>query len=137
VARECEERGSEPAGRGELILLVEDEESLREAGRQALTALGYRVLEAPNAREALDRLDGHRVELVITDLVMPEMGGSELVRELADRCPDVPVLAVTGYAAPDEAVHLTELGFSDVLYKPFDASALARAVHRNLRRDVL
>ena len=136
-AREGQETEPEPRGRGELILLVEDEENLREASREALTSLGYRVLAAANAREALDRLDGHRIDLVITDLVMPEMGGGDLLRELADRCPEVPVLAVTGYAAPDEAYRLTDLGFSDVLRKPFDAPALAQAVHRNLCRDVL
>jgi signal transduction histidine kinase/ActR/RegA family two-component response regulator len=136
-AREGRETEAEPRGRGELILLVEDEETLRKAGREALRSLGYRVLAAANAREALDRLDGQRLDLVITDLVMPEMGGGDLVRALANRCPDVPVLAVTGYAASDEGGQLTEEGFCDVLHKPFDASALARAVHRNLCRDVL
>jgi PAS domain S-box-containing protein len=136
-ARESEGIALELEGRGETVLLVEDEEGLREASREALTSLGYRVLAAASARQALERLDGHRVNLVITDVVMPEMGGEALLRELTRRSPGVPVLAVTGYPIRDDVEQLRELGFSDVLCKPFDAPTLARAVHRNLYRDGL
>lgn len=137
MARASEGSAAEPQGRGETLLLVEDEETLRAASREALTSLGYRVVAAANARQALERLDGRRVSLVITDVVMPEMGGEALMRELTRRAPGVPVLAVTGYPIRDDVEQLTELGFSDVLCKPFDAATLARAVHRNLYRDVL
>jgi PAS domain S-box-containing protein len=135
VARVGEDTALEPQGTGETILLVEDEENLREASRDTLTSLGYRVLTATNGREALQRLNGRGVALVITDLVMPEMGGEALMRALGRRSPDLPVLAVTGYPIKDENEQLRDLGFCDVLQKPFDAPTLARAVHRAVNHN--
>jgi CheY-like chemotaxis protein len=129
---EVEEDSSVAYGRGETILLVEDHESLAEAGRQILEAQGYRTLAAINGRQALEMLDGIGVDLVITDVVMPVMGGKALMLALSETHPDLPVLAVTGYTLEEEIEKLREAGFSDVLHKPFDASALARAVRRAL-----
>jgi CheY-like chemotaxis protein len=93
------------------------------------------VLTATNGREALQRLNGRGVALVITDLVMPEMGGEALMRALGRRSPDLPVLAVTGYPIKDENEQLRDLGFCEVLQKPFDAPTLARAVHRAVNHN--
>ena len=122
------ETASLPEGKGEMILLVEDQENLRQAGRGMLMSLGYRVLTAANGQEALELLRGLQVDLVVTDVVMPEMGGKALARELAQRAPDLPVLAVTGYTLKEEARNLRNIGFFDVLQKPFDAPSLAHAV---------
>jgi signal transduction histidine kinase/DNA-binding response OmpR family regulator len=126
------EASSALRGGGETILLVEDHDDLRSAGRQMLEDLGYCALAAANGREALRVLTNSAVDLVITDMVMPEMGGKGLVRELARRCPGLPVLAVTGYTLGEGVEELREMGFSDVLRKPFDASALSQAVRRVL-----
>ncbi len=133
LARGGGERAPEPRGDGETILLVEDEHNLREACRDTLSGLGYQVVAAANGRDALARLNGREADLVITDLVMPEMGGKRLMRELVRRSPDLPVLAVTGYTMRDQVDRLIDIGFCDVLHKPFDACTLARAVHRHLR----
>lgn len=128
VEEEREEVTALPQGEGEIIFLVEDQENLREAGREMLTGLNYRVVTAANGREALEMLEGIKVDVVVTDVVMPQMGGKALIGELAQRFPDVPVLAVTGYTMDQEIEGLREAGFAGVLHKPFDARALARAV---------
>lgn len=137
--RESEAQAPIPVGQGETILLVEDEPRLRNAERAMLEALGYRVVTAKNGRDALvqcqtaGRLEEHcpRIDLVITDLVMPELGGEELLRELQKVRPTLPVLAVTGYALQKKDLdQMKEIGFVDVLAKPFDMEQLARVVKR-------
>ena len=124
--------GELPAGRGQTILLVEDQENLRDAGRGMLASLGYRVVTAPDGREALEILDGMRVDLIVTDVVMPEMGGKALIRALSEAHPGLPAIAVTGYTMRDEISELKDVGFAQVLQKPFDAQSLAEAVEHAL-----
>ncbi len=128
---------SMPQGQGETILLVEDEPKLREVGLSVLESLGYRVLIARNGQEVVDKWLSRPVfediDLVITDLVMPEMGGRELVRVLHERKPSLKVLAVTGYAVGEVLEDLRRLGFWEVLRKPFEMSGLAEAVSRALQ----
>ena len=122
-----------PQGQGETILLVEDNEDLRKAGQNILESLGYRVLTAANGREALTVYEtGGSVDLVITDVVMPEMGGKELVQELRRSDPDLKVLAITGYVADEIVQELREVGFLDVISKPFAIETLARVIRRAL-----
>jgi signal transduction histidine kinase len=134
-AGRAEEVGEIPSvarGRGEMVLLVEDHEDLREAGRQVLEAQGYRPLTAANGREALEMLEGIAVDLVITDVVMPDMGGEALMLALRQGHPHLPVLAVTGYTLEEEIEKLRGAGFSEVLHKPLDGATLAQAVRRAL-----
>src|SRR5438105_4536695 len=84
-------------GKGETVLLVEDEELVRIAARKALLHSGFRVLEATNGVHALKIYGLARVDLVITDLVMPDMGGRELATKLRQRNPEVKVLYTSGY----------------------------------------
>ena len=121
-----------PRGKGEKILLVEDQESIRKAGEQVLTALGYHVVTAGNGLEALEVLRDVQVDLIVTDVVMPEMGGKRLVRALNKRPDAPPVLAVTGYTIEEEMGELHTAGFVEVLEKPFDALSIGEAVHRAL-----
>jgi signal transduction histidine kinase/ActR/RegA family two-component response regulator len=131
----AEEPSVLPQGQGETLLLVEDNENLREAGQSILESLGYRVLTAANGREALAvyGMEGG-ADLVITDLVMPEMGGKELVRELRRSDPNVKALGITGYATMGVAEGLREVGFLDVVHKPFDVKELARVIRRALHK---
>ncbi|MBE9507558.1 MAG: GAF domain-containing protein, partial [Chloroflexi bacterium] len=120
-------------GRGETILLVEDEEKVREASREMLESLGYRVLTAANGREALEVYrSAERVNLIITDLVMPEMGGKELARALKKEHPHARVLAITGYALEDDTEDLMEAGILDIIQKPFEVNRLAEIIRRVL-----
>ena len=122
-----------PAQEGETILMVEDNEDLLAAGREMLESLGYRVETAINGRKALQVFRAsERIDLVVTDLVMPDMGGRELLRELKRIAPDLKALAVTGYAMRQDMEGLIEDGFLDVVHKPFDLDALAGAVRRIL-----
>ncbi len=126
------ENSSVPLGKGEAILLVEDHEDLRAAGRQILEDLGYSALAAAHGREALEVLKGVAVDLVVTDVVMPVMGGEALMQELSKAYPSLPVLAVTGYTVDEELSKLEEADFFDVLHKPLDTPVLAQAVRRAL-----
>lgn len=126
--------GSEPGPRGsETILLVEDEEAVRVFANKALEKQGYTVLEARHGRDALDRLAEHSgpVHLVITDIVMPEMGGSELALEMAREHPEVPILFLSGYS--DGEIAARGLGQGGAfLPKPFTSDVLARKVREVL-----
>jgi PAS domain S-box-containing protein len=133
-----------PEGKGETILFVEDEEKVREAGQRILESLGYRVLTATNGREALavyrsvetaDPEQRRGIDLVLTDMVMPEMGGKELIQELKRASPGVKALAITGYMMREDLQELREEGFVDIVYKPLDGGALGEAVRRALDAD--
>ncbi|MCP4537528.1 MAG: response regulator, partial [Chloroflexi bacterium] len=120
-------------GQGETILLVEDNENLREGGNKLLKSLGYRVLTGANGHEALMLYQSMKgIDLVITDIVMPEMGGKELVIELRKINPDLKVLAVTGYIVDKDMQELRDAGFSNVVYKPFEVDKLAQVIRRTL-----
>ncbi|MEA3339882.1 MAG: PAS domain S-box protein [Chloroflexota bacterium] len=138
-ASEAEEKVAEaeiaapPRGQGETILLVEDSENLLQAGRAILESLGYRVLTAPNGREALAVYEAEGgVDLVITDLVMPEMGGRQLMQKLKQVNPGLKGLAITGYALQKASQELKETIFLDVIHKPFNVRSLAHIVRRAL-----
>lgn len=122
-------------GQGEAILLVEDKEELREAGRNMLEALDYLVLTAANGLDALDICRAVNMDLVITDLVMPEMGGKELVQELRNTDPDLKALAITGYTTEGITEDLRSVGFLGVIQKPFAPGELARAVRSALDEE--
>jgi len=134
---EAEELPVPPQGQGETILLVEDNEALREAGQEILESLGYRVLTAANGRQALAaygltaEAEGG-ADLVITDVVMPEMGGEELVRELTRSDPHLKALGITGDGMEGVTQKLREAGFLDVVHRPFEVEELARVVRRVL-----
>ena len=124
-----------PVGRGERVLLVEDESGVRDAVKQALESLGYRVITARHGREALSicRSSSRSVDVVVTDLVMPEMGGKQLFAALQEIAPDLPVLAMTGYALEGEDLNaLIDAGFVDVVFKPLDIEKLVQTIHRVL-----
>ena len=127
-----------PVGQGEKLLLVEDNAQLREAGQNLLTDLGYRVLTAANGQEALALYQKEsNIALLITDLVMPEMGGKALVQALHNHNPNLKALVMTGYTAEEGEVasNLTGLraaGFLEVIRKPLDAEIMAQAIRRAL-----
>ena len=119
-----EERAAEP---GTPILVVEDDPRVSRATVGALEELGYRTIACASGREAIDILEHERdIQLIITDVMMPEMTGPELVREASRRWPWIAVLFVTGYVG--EAGETEDLSGYDILRKPFTVSGLARSV---------
>ena len=118
----------------ETILLVEDEPAVRGVARQVLIRQGYTVLEAPDGQTALAMIDGGgpRVDLVLTDVVMPGMSGRSLADHLISRLPGLRVLYMSGYT--DDAIirhGMLEPGLA-YLQKPFRADALVRKVREVL-----
>jgi signal transduction histidine kinase len=123
-----------PAPRGtETILLVEDEPELRELARRTLDSLGYTVIAPEHTEDALAISISRRVDLLLTDIVMPVMSGPTIVRRLADVGAKPPVVYMTGYADETLAEYRLDAG-SSVLRKPFSPSQLARVVRAALDR---
>jgi signal transduction histidine kinase/ActR/RegA family two-component response regulator len=116
---------------GARILLVEDDPRVRTATVGALEDLGYEPIACAGGAEALALFDSMEFDLVISDVIMPEMTGPELVRELKARRPEIAVLFVTGYVGEGEGEDL--VGY-DLLRKPFTVSTLSTAVATALAR---
>jgi CheY-like chemotaxis protein len=118
--------GALPRGH-ETVLLVEDEDAVRALTRHVLRRCGYTVLEARDGAEALDLAGRHagRVDLLLTDVVMPVLGGRELAQRLAGLRPELKVLFLSGYT--DDAVvrHGVREAETAFLQKPFTPSSLA------------
>jgi two-component system cell cycle sensor histidine kinase/response regulator CckA len=117
------------------ILLVEDEEGLRQLNARGLTSRGYTVLEAGNGVEAIEVLEksGRQVDLVVSDVVMPEMDGPTLLRELRVRNPTLKIIFVSGYAEDAFQKHLPADGKQFAfLAKPFTLKQLVNVVKETL-----
>jgi PAS domain S-box-containing protein len=119
-----------PRGKG-LVLLVEDEPQVRALTSRVLTQLGYEVIAAEDGTEALALAAAHHgpIALLLTDMVMPRMGGGELVRRMRELQPDIPVLLMSGYSEELVAAEHPDHPF---LPKPFTPVELAEAVRRVL-----
>jgi CheY-like chemotaxis protein/nitrogen-specific signal transduction histidine kinase len=126
-------RDPAPPAAGTVILVVEDDPRVSRATVGALEELGYRPIHCSSGREALQMLEREPgISLILTDVMMPEMTGPELIRQAARLHPDTAILFVTGYAG--EAGEAEDLQGYDVLRKPFTVAALAEAVAAALSR---
>jgi CheY-like chemotaxis protein len=114
-----------------MILLVEDEAPARYAFAQILRNQGYMVMEAADGLEALDRLEKYHFNLVITDLVMPNLNGFHLVARIRVSWPDTPILIMSAYFSEAAGQVLLE-GKSEFIHKPIDSAALIATVQRLL-----
>ena len=124
-----------PTARGSgTVLIAEDERSLRRLSATVLNQAGYRTLEASDGQQALDMFTTHEpsVVMVVTDVVMPRMGGIELARRLRESQPSLPILFVTGYVEQGDKL-LDSAAGAQVLLKPFSPEALLRAVSSSLQ----
>ena len=128
---------AQAAGGSETVLLVEDEESVRQLVRDTLASKGYHVIEAANGEAGLKISHEHRgnIEVLITDVVMPGMGGRELAKRVAAERPAIKVLFLSGYTE-DAIIHegVLEPGTA-FLQKPFTLQMLSRKVREVLRGD--
>jgi len=124
-----------PTGR-ETILLVEDEESVRRLGRRILEGAGYRILEAADGAEALAVAEAWQGEfdLIVTDVIMPEMSGQELSTRLRERSPNLRILYVSGYTDDTILQHGQLLPNTGFLQKPFTPTSLLQRVQEVLGR---
>jgi two-component system chemotaxis response regulator CheY len=114
------------------VLVVEDFETMRKAVVKVLTSLDMKVIEASNGIEALKILDSESVDIVFSDLVMPEMDGFELCEEIRRRpnIRHVPVIIISTHRDAHYVVRALRCGADDYLTKPFKASVAKRIVER-------
>jgi signal transduction histidine kinase len=127
VTASAEPTGNSPVRRGEeTVLLVEDEQALREVTRRILAGAGYHVIVAENGTDALRVADMHKgqIDLLLSDVIMPQMPGPQLARALLERRPSVRVLLMSGFAQPilDSGGHL-DAGMT-FIEKPFSGPGL-------------
>jgi two-component system, cell cycle sensor histidine kinase and response regulator CckA len=133
---ETERESSKPALRGgtETILLVDDEVFIRDLGERILNRVGYTVITAANGKEALGLFKSkqNEIDLVILDLIMPEMGGKQCLEEILRICPHAKVLIASGYSAYGPAKESVGPRAKGFITKPYDMSQMFQIV-----RDVL
>jgi signal transduction histidine kinase/CheY-like chemotaxis protein len=123
-------------GRMETILVVEDDRALREALCATLESMNYQVFGAGDGQEALEVFDRNQgIDLVLSDLVMPKMGGVALYGTLSSRYPDIKMIVMTGYPLAEGDKELLERGILAWLHKPIDSDELAQTLRRVLSKD--
>ena len=120
------------------ILVVDDEPEMRDVCRAALAKEGFQVLQASDGVEALELLDRHGggVDLVISDAVMPRMGGRELLWQLSRRYPGLPVLLASGILNDPDVSYGLEAPPAAFVAKPFDPRVLVQTVRETLHGSV-
>jgi CheY-like chemotaxis protein len=123
-----------PVGGTETILFADDDELIRELGKDMLTLAGYKVITASDGLQSLEiyEAQGSKISLVILDLIMPGMGGQECLEKLVRINPHVKVLLASGYPDHGPIERLLEAGTSGFVNKPYDAKQLLRTVRRVL-----
>lgn len=116
------------------ILLVDDEEVLRNLGRSMLESLGYEVFLASHGREAVDVFEKmpDKIDLVVLDMIMPVMGGKEALIELKRVRPDCRIIVASGFAKENDLAEMASFGISGFLRKPFRLAELSQAIARAL-----
>jgi len=119
------------AGGSETVLIVEDEEMLRELAREILKDSGYQILEATSGREALDvwhRYSG-KIDLLLTDMVMPEgVSGVELAERLVKEMPQLKVIFMSGYTSDDVSAEMLQRTNASFIQKPYGHAELTKVV---------
>jgi len=113
------------------VMIVDDEELIRNMIRKSLIRTGYEVIEAVNGKEAMELVANHKIDLVIADLVMPEKGGLELIMELNNNYPNIKKIAISGkIPVENESISgLTdEFGVEAVFSKPFEIFDLLKVI---------
>jgi len=101
------------------VLIVDDEQSVRDLVAKTLTMADYDVDTAPDGPSALDRMRTTEYDLLITDLKMPGMDGLSVIREVRQRSTELPIIIITGYSTEASAIEAINLGVSGYLTKPF------------------
>src|SRR5690606_24899476 len=120
----------------ERILLVEDEESVRAFSARARRATGYEVFEADGGEEAIEVLDDldYAVDLIISDVVMPEMDGPTMLKVIRDKMPNLKIIFVSGYAEESVRRDIEDDQSVDFLPKPYSLDQINSKVKEVLRR---
>ncbi len=114
------------------VLLAEDEDTVREFVSRVLTMQGHSVLEAKDGAQAVELMNQHHFDLLLTDIVMPIMDGISLALKVRSQRPDVPIILMTGYANESQRAHNLSVLIEELLSKPFNKDELVAAVNKAL-----
>ena len=116
--------------KGSTILVVEDDQALSEALQDTLSSVGYNVIIAEHGRLALSELESNEVDLIVSDINMPQMSGDVLLKRVKTLYPDIPMMLMTAYGTIEQAVDAMRDGAVDYMVKPFEAEVLINMVSR-------
>jgi DNA-binding NtrC family response regulator len=116
------------------ILVVDDDPLIRHQIERLYSHKGYNVALAATAEDALERLKAEDIDLVVTDIHLPGISGTELTERMQRLYPDVPVIVITGYADIGNAVEVLKLGANDYIVKPFSAAAIQESTQGVLEK---
>src|SRR6478735_8439153 len=119
------------------ILVVDDQEMMRDSLAANLVREGHEVIAAGDGAAAVGRLQAQRFDLLVTDLKMPRMTGIELLAEAKRLRPEMPVVLMTAFATVGTAVEAMKLGAYDYIQKPFDGDEIKHLVDRTLEHNRL
>lgn len=118
------------------ILLVDDEINICKSCQRVFDQEGYVTEFALSGKEALEKAFRETFDLIITDLKMPDISGIEVIREIKQKQPDVPVIMITGYPSVPTAVEAIKLGADDYIPKPLKPDEILRAVDKAMEKTV-
>lgn len=119
---------------GALVLVIDDEEIIRQIYVKLLDMLGYRSIEAENGRCGLEQFHAQNPDMVLVDLNMPEIGGIEVLKSITKAAPEVPVIIVSGTTNVQDAIRALRFGAWDFLLKPSSAAIFKHTINRCLER---
>ncbi|WP_161957593.1 CHASE domain-containing protein [Mariprofundus sp. EBB-1] len=122
-----------PHGAGETVLLADDDPSLLDTGKELLESLGYRVLTAEDGLQAVDVFKAHKgeVSLVITDIMMPRLGGAEAAKLIHEIDPEIKIIFATGYSKDEERIAHLDSNVP-ILHKPYNINDFSRIIRDQL-----
>jgi two-component system response regulator PilR (NtrC family) len=116
------------------VLIVDDDPDVLEMLKQLLEKLEYTPFVASNGEQGIEIIDKHKIDVVVSDLVMPEMNGMELLKRVKSRKGDIPFVMITGYPTIETAVEAIKKGAYDYLTKPFQVEDVEIKINRALEK---
>jgi PAS domain S-box-containing protein len=116
------------------VLVVDDEKGIREGCRRILAAEGYQVNVAENGKEGVEKVRSEQYDLVLVDLMMPVMGGLDMMEQVREHDPEVIMIVITGFATIETAVEAMKHGAYDYVPKPFTPDQLIAVINRGLEK---
>ena len=123
-----------PLSNKHTILVVDDDPEIVTLLSKILLNEGYNVMDAQNGRKALRKVEKGGIDLVILDLIMPEIGGIEVLKRLGDIAPKLPVIVLTGHGDLQTAREAMMLGAYEYITKPFDADFVKAVVKKAFKK---
>lgn len=117
------------------ILVVDDELLIRDLLYDFFTDQGWDIAVAENSHKAIAILEDNQVDLVLTDIKMPEMDGMELTQYIKERHPELPVVIMTGYPSVDTAVSALRIKVADYIIKPFNINQLYKIIEKEIKQQ--